>query len=62
MGKILRCEGYQMFEGIMEIVPKTDKLRPFTVEGTWLFKPEYNCWYCKGSSYPSDICKVIEVK
>ena len=47
MGKILECEGYKMFHGIMNIVPKTNLVKPFDIEGTWLYKPDYDCWYCK---------------
>ena len=62
MGKILECEGYKMFYGIMNIAPKTNLVKPFDIEGTWLYKPEYNCWYCNGSSYDASICVIKEVK
>lgn len=54
---MLTCEGYKMFKGIMKIKPAIKEV--FNLEGTWLFKPEYECWYCKGSSYPASICEVI---
>ena len=54
---MLTCEGYKMFKGIMKIKPIS--IDPFEVEGTWLFKPEYGCWYCKGSSYSESICEII---
>ena len=47
-----------MFHGTMMITPKNN-IEPFSVEGTWLYKPEYDTWYCKGASYPNDICKII---
>lgn len=62
MGKILKCENYMMFEGVMTITPKTDKVKPFEVDGVWLYKPEYDCWYCKGSSYTAGICSIKEVR
>lgn len=55
---MLICEGYKMFHGTMMITPKNN-IDPFSVEGTWLYKPEYDTWYCKGASYPNDICKII---
>ena len=62
MNKILECEGRKMFYGIMSIVLKTNAVKPFDIEGTRLYKPEYNCWYCKGSSYTANICIIKEVK
>lgn len=55
---MLQCEGYKMFYGVMEIKPKNTCSH--TVEGTWLYKPEYECWYCKGRSYPVDVCFIIK--
>ena len=57
---MLKCEGYKMFKGKMKITPKSVAILPFEVEGTWLYKPEYGCWYCKGRSYVEEICEVIE--
>ena len=59
---MLKCEGYKMFFGTMQITPKTDVVKPFKLEGTWLYKPEHKCWYCKGFSYMEDICAVVEDK
>ena len=50
---MLTCEGYRMFFGDTEITFKNRK--PFVVTGTWLYKPEYDCWYCKGRSYPASV-------
>ena len=59
---MLIYENYKMFKGTMTIKPITPKGYPqiesFDVTGTWLYKPEYTCWYCNGSSYPEDICVV----
>lgn len=57
---MLQSEGYKMFYGVMRIIPKTDKFKPFEVEACWLYKPEYDCWYGRGSSYCADICEVKE--
>lgn len=57
--KILCCEGYRMFEGKMIIKPRNE-IQPYIQEGTWLYKPEYNCWYCHGHSYPAEICNIID--
>lgn len=51
---MLRCEGYRMFRGSATIVPKNGK-DPYEVFGDWLYKPEWKCWYCAGSSYPEEI-------
>ena len=59
---MLEVEGYKMFVGTMMIFPKCDEIQPFPIEGTWLYKPEYDCWYCNGSSYHNDIVHLIEDK
>lgn len=54
---MLMCEGYKMFKGAMKV---TYAVAPEQViEGTWLYKPDCDCWYCSGSSYPADICTVV---
>jgi hypothetical protein len=57
---MINVEGYKAFKGIMRIVPKTVLMQPFEIEGDWLYKPEYDCWYCCGSSYPASICEIVE--
>ena len=59
---MIEVEGYLMFRGIMRIVPRTDKVKPFELDGAWLYKPETGCWYCNGSSYSASICTVVEDK
>lgn len=54
---ILSCEGYKMFRGEATIVPVNRS--PYKVCGDWLYKPEWDCWYCGGSSYPAGIVKDI---
>lgn len=50
---MLKCEGYMMFRGKGTIVPVNKE--PYTITGTWLYKPEWNCWYVGGRSYPAEI-------
>lgn len=54
-------EGYKAFRGTMRIVPKA-KVPSFELTGDWLYKPETKCWYGKGSSFPEDICTIMEVE
>lgn len=58
--KVLKCEGYMMFEGTAMIKPKSDKVAPFTLSGVWLFKPDTGCWYCSGRSFGKDIVFIQE--
>lgn len=54
---MLSCEGYKMFKGAMKI---KSVVRPeYIEEGVWLYKPEYECWYCNGRSYPNENCEVV---
>lgn len=59
---MLKCEGYKMFFGTMRITPKVSGFGPFEVEATWLYKPEFKCWYGKGSSYPEEVCEIVDDK
>jgi hypothetical protein len=54
---MLTCEGYKMFRGTAVIKPVNRP--PYTVNGTWLYKPEYDCWYVNGESYPAEIVTEI---
>ena len=56
---MLSSEGYKMFRGTARIVPLTGRYKPYEVTGDWLYKPEWDCWYVKGSSYPAEIVKDI---
>ena len=56
---MLKCEGFRMFSGSAVVRPKNPKFEPRTIKGTWLYKPEYKCWYCGGSSYPEEIVTEI---
>lgn len=52
-------EGYKAFRGTMRIVPKNPNMKPYELTADWLYKPEYQCWYGKGSSFPEEICEVV---
>lgn len=56
---MIKVEGYKAFRGTMLITPKNPQFEPFTVTGEWLYKPEYDCWYCGGRSYMAGVCEVI---
>ena len=43
---MLECDGYKMFHGTVRITPVTDH-EPFDLTGTWLWKPDWKCWYCQ---------------
>lgn len=53
---MLTCEGYRMFRGSATVKTVYGDLE---ASGTWLYKPEYDCWYCNGSSYPAEIVSNI---
>jgi hypothetical protein len=55
----ITVEGYKAFKGVMKIKPMTVLFEPFEIEGEWLYKPEHDCWYGGGSSYPARICEVV---
>jgi hypothetical protein len=52
---MLECEGYKMLKGIGYVKPKSAKIIPFQVYGTWLYKPDTKCWYCDGHSFSEEI-------
>lgn len=57
---MIEVEGYKAFKGTMKIVPKGGYIQPFEVQGQWLYKPQYKCWYCDNSSYPEEICVIVK--
>ena len=59
MGEMLGVDGYRMFRGTMIIELISGRK---TVSGTWLYRPDTDCWYCAGCSYPSQICYVKEIE
>ena len=60
--KVISVEGFKAFRGTMRIQPKTAAVQAFELSGDWLFKPEAGCWFGKGSSFPEDICTIVEVR
>ena len=57
--RLMIVEGYSMFHGTMLVTPyNSDKTMEIT--GDWLFKPDTKCWYCRGQSYPYEICKILQ--
>lgn len=57
---MIEVEGYKAFKGTMKITPKSETISSFQTLGEWLYKPDTQCWYCHGCSYPSEICEVIK--
>ena len=57
---MLTCEGFRMFHGTAKVTPKNPQFEPFRPYGTWLYKPDYDCWYVAGHSYPASIVSEIE--
>ena len=57
---MIKVEGYKAFRGVMKITPKTETVKPFELEGDWLYKPDTDCWYGVGRSFCSSICEVVE--
>lgn len=52
-------EGYKAFRGTMRITP-INGAAPFELRGDWLYKPEHDCWYGCGRSFPAGICEIVE--
>ena len=52
-------EGYKAFHGTM-IIKACGNFPEERITGDWLYKPEYNCWYGKGQSFPAEICEIAE--
>lgn len=59
---MIKVEGYKAFRGEMIITPLVSTIKPFTVSGDWLYKPDTKCWYCGGRSYPQEVCSVLSDK
>ena len=55
---MLNCEGYRMMRGTMVVEPIGGK--SYKMHGVWLYKPEFDCWYCNGASYPAAIVTIYE--
>ena len=58
---MIKVEGYKAYHGDMKITPKSTFCSPFYITNKdWLYKPDTDCWYGGGSSYPAEICEPIE--
>lgn len=55
---IISVSGYKAFHGTMCIAPSGQT--PYYLTGDWLYKPEFDCWYGKGRSFPASVCTVSE--
>ena len=45
------------FYGTIRINPI--HLPAFEITGEWEYVPENGCYYCKGESFPEEICEVL---
>lgn len=62
MPKIIKVEGYKAFHGDMHIIPTNKLYQPFYIcDKDWLYKPDTNCWYGDGRSFPADICNIMDL-
>ena len=60
MTKMIEVEGYKAFHGDMRITPGNKLYSPFYIcNKDWLYKPDTDCWYGGGASYPSICCTPI---
>lgn len=58
---MIKVEGYKAFHGDMLITPKNRLYPPFYIcDKDWLYKPDTDCWYGDGRSFPAEICEPIE--
>ena len=57
---MLECEGFKMFHGLVQINARNRPM-PQLIYGTWLYKPDTDCWYCGGQSYPAEIVQIVRV-
>ena len=56
---MLKCDGYKMFIGSALITPVNGRA-PFRLHGTWLYRPDVDCWYVQkqgefAQSMPCDV-------
>lgn len=52
---MLKSEGYKMFHGTATVASKNPKFVPLEITGDWLYKPEADCWYVMGRSFPAEL-------
>lgn len=56
---MIKVDGYKAFHGTMKIEYKL-RTTEIIENKDWLYKPDTNCWYGAGRSFPSDICTPME--
>ena len=60
---MISVEGDKAFHVDLMIIPKNSEFKPFYIKDKdWLYKPDTNCWYGNGQSFPAEICEVISIK
>ena len=57
--KMICVEGYKAFHGEMKITPLNPDIAPYTMTGDWLYKPDTDCWYGRGQSFPAIVCEPV---
>lgn len=58
---MIKVEGYKAYHGDMKIIPKNILYQPFYIcDKDWLYKPDTDCWYGGGYSFPAEICEPVE--
>lgn len=56
---MIKVGGYRAFRGTMLITPINSAIEPYTLVGDWLYRPECDCWYGRGQSFPAMVCTVV---
>ena len=64
---MIKVEGYKAFYGTMLITPLSlttavTDTTAYELTCAWLYKPESDCWYGDGRSFPENICTIVEDK
>lgn len=58
---MINVEGYKAFHGDMKIIPISTDFKPFCIcDKDWLYKPDTDCWYGDGRSFPAEVCEIKE--
>lgn len=58
---MIRVEGFMAFHGDMKIIPKNKLYPPYYIANKdWLYRPDTDCWYGNGQSFPAEICEPVE--
>ena len=56
---IICVEGYKAFRGVMKVTPGNPAYEPYLLSGDWLYKPDVDCWYSHGRSFPARTCSIV---